>query len=257
MKEVLNIDGSFCSKYSNALHAGFHSRIYSKVNEVEDKTKIHVDDDLFAEYGGLIADEQELNRETRVSASTSELAKIDAERDGIVSYLLNTISAATQSPVAAVKTAGVALEALTRPYRGIQSMANNAESNLIDGLLTDLRKSANAQHLAALNISEAISALDDANRRFVQLQAERTDERTANKKKAMKEVRVQTDAVYNRICDLIYASQLICDVPADLEMVEKLIADINGIISEFRTTHNQSMAHKKKNDDDKPVVPEE
>ena len=253
MKEVLSINGSFCSKFSNALHTGFHNRIYQRINEEEDKTKIHVDDALFTEYGNLIADETELNRESRVSAVTGELAEIDAERDGLVSYLLNTISAAAAAPLATVKAAGVALEAVTRPYKKIQTAANDAETNLIDGLLNDLRKSENSPHVLTLNLSDGLSALDDANRRFVKAQTERTATRVANQRTAMKEVRLQTDAVYQRICDLVYASELLCAVPEDLPVIEALIKDINGIVFEYKTSYNQSQGQKNKKDD-KPIV---
>ena len=58
------------------------------------------------------------------------------------------------------------------------------------------------------------------------------------------DVRLRTDANYNRICELIYASQLLCTVPEDKEIISGVIDDINAIVEEFKTSYNMSQGHK-------------
>ncbi len=244
MEEVKTIDGSYCARYSNALHNGFHSRIWQRLRKEADLTKIHVSDELITEYGENIAAETELNRETRAHADTAALADLDEQRDRAVSYILNVVEAAKNAPIDEVRKAGQALAVAISPYKGIQNLANDAETALIKGMLQDLRKSENAAHLTTLNLSAALTAADEANDEYETLQISRTTSRTANKKESTRTVRLRTDANYQRICDLVYASELLCAVPDDLPVITKVIDDFNGIIDEFKRSYNQSQGQK-------------
>ena len=78
MDEMKTIEGSNCSRYTNLLHSGFHTRIWQKLRDVEDKTKINVSDELLAEYGENIATETELNREPRADVTSEAIAEAEA-----------------------------------------------------------------------------------------------------------------------------------------------------------------------------------
>lgn len=249
MEEVKTIKGSLCSKFSNSLHNGFHSRIWQYLRGLDDKTKIHLSDELMSEYGTNIAAEGELDREARAHINTEALLAADRERDKAVSYLFNMIDAAKEATIPETQQAGKALNIVVAPYRGIQNIAGDEETAAVKGCVNDLRKPANSQYVLTLNLGAAITAAADANQKYEDLQSERTDYWTANKKEPAKEVRRRTDANYTRICELIYASQLLCTVPEDLPVIEEVIDHINGIIKEYRTSYNRSQGQKDSGED--------
>ena len=238
MDEMKTIEGSNCSRYTNLLHSGFHTRNWQKLRDVEDKTKINVSDELLAEYGENIATETELNREPRADVTSEAL------RDKAVSYLFNQIEAAKEATIPEVMEAGKALTIVISPYKGLQSQADNAETAGIKGCVQDLRKPVNSNYVLTLNIGPAITAADEANQEFERLKIARTEAKKANKKEKNVDVRLRTDANYNRICELIYASQLLCTVPEDKEIISGVIDDINAIVEEFKTSYNMSQGHK-------------
>ena len=89
MNAVKEFKGSYVKLFSNALHNGFHTTIWKYLRSLEDKTKIHLSDELLTEYGTNIAAETELNRETRAHVNTAALNEADAKRDKAMSYLFN------------------------------------------------------------------------------------------------------------------------------------------------------------------------
>ena len=250
MDEMKTIEGSNCSRYTNLLHSGFHTRIWQKLRDVEDKTKINVSDELLAEYGENIATETELNREPRADVTSEAIAEAEALRDKAVSYLFNQIEAAKEATIPEVMEAGKALTIVISPYKGLQSLADNAETAGIKGCVQDLRKPVNSNYVITLNIGPAITAADEANQEFERLKIARTEAKKANKKEKNVDVRLRTDANYNRICELIYASQLLCTVPEDKEIISGVIDDINAIVEEFKTSYNMSQGHKDSDTED-------
>ena len=209
MNAVKEFKGSYVKLFSNALHNGFHTTIWKYLRSLEDKTKIHLSDELLTEYGNNIAAETELNRETRAHVNTAALNEADAKRDKAMSYLFNVIEAAKEAVVPDIQAGGMALSVVILPYKGIQQLAYKEESAAIDGCLQDIRKPENSPYVLSLNLGAALSAADEANQEYKDLEQERRDDKRAKKLEPAKVVRPRTDANFKRICDLIYASQLL------------------------------------------------
>ena len=252
MNAVKEFKGSYVKLFSNALHNGFHTTVWKYLRSLEDKTKIHLSDELLTEYGTNIAAETELNRETRAHVNTAALNEADAKRDKAMSYLFNVIEAAKEAVVPDIQAGGMALSVVILPYKGIQQLAHKEESAAIDGCLQDIRKPENSPYVLSLNLGTALSAADEANQEYKDLEQERRDDKRAKKLEPAKVVRPRTDANFKRICDLIYASQLLCAVPEDLTVIEAVIDHINSIIEEYVETYNRKQGHKG-TDEDKPA----
>ena len=252
MEEVKTIEGSNCKRFSNLLHCDFHTRIWQMLRDVDDKTKIGISDELLSEYGTNIATEAELNREPRAQVTSEAIQEADVLRDKATSYMFNLIEAAKDATIPDVVKAGKALSIVIAPYKGLQSLADNAETAGIKGCVQDLRKTANSNYVLTLNLGAAISAADEANQEFERLQSERTDAKKADKKESNKVVRLRTDANYNRICELVYASQLLCTVPEDKEIISGVIDSINAIVEEHKSSYNRSQGQKD-SEKDKPA----
>ena len=152
MNAVKEFKGSYVKLFSNALHNGFHTTVWKYLRSLEDKTKIHLSDELLTEYGTNIAAETELNRETRAHVNTAALNEADAKRDKAMSYLFNVIEAAKEAVVPDIQAGGMALSVVILPYKGIQQLAHKEESAAIDGCLQDIRKPENSPYVLSLNL---------------------------------------------------------------------------------------------------------
>lgn len=261
-KQYLKIDGSMCSLYRNAMHANFHLRILVLLRALVDLGVVNLTEADLDDYEASIDAESDLTREARVNALTEELTETDTLRDGILSYLFNTILAGKDAPVEAIRKAAKELARIIESYRGIQKEADNAETQLIIGLIKDLRKAENAAYVTALNLDAAVDALEEANNKFQTLQAKRTASvvsKNAQQLSASEQRRV-TDDYYFQLTTIILAAQLTCTDAEELKVIEKLIQDINGTINEFRTSYNMSKGIQKGDkpgESDRPVIPDE
>ena len=108
-----------------------------------------------------------------------------------------------------------------------------------------------------------VDKLEEINDRYDSERKALSAKTKSDQKANSREVRPQTDAIALRILDLIYASELLCDVESGDLAFEEEIDNINIIIGEFRTRHNMSQGQKKSNQKEdpdlelKPVEPKE
>ena len=179
-------------------------------------------------------------------------------------YLLQEMKNAGRSPIVTKQKAGAALGPIADAYVGIQNEAQDTETGSIRGLIIDLRKPENAPHVTTLGLDEVVDKLEEINDRYDSERKALSAKTKSDQKANSREVRPQTDAIALRILDLIYASELLCDVESgDLAFIEEEIDNINIIIGEFRTRHNMSQGQKKSNQKEdpdlelKPVEPKE
>lgn len=253
------------SLFTNGPHVAFMQRIYDELNSlIERAEKLHVSDELMAEFKSFIDLENDLMKEAKKLVNTSARQDTDKERDDVVVYLLQEMKNAARSPIEAKQKAGAALGPIADAYTGIQNEAQDTETVSIRGLIIDLKKSENAPHVTTLGLDDVVAKLEEINEQYDRERKELSAKTKAEKKANSDVIRPQTDAVLRRILDLIYASELLCDEETgDLAFIEDEIDTINVIIDEFRMRYNMSQAQKKSNAKDdsglefKPVEPKE
>ncbi len=250
MKQVKVFKGTLCSLYTNAVHAAFMQRIYDELHSLLDREeKLHISDALMEEFNAFIGMETELNKEAKRLLNTSTRGTTDQERDDVVVYMLQEMKNAARSPIAAKKKAGEALGPVVDAYVGIQNDAQDAETLSIRGLILDLKKMENAPHVTTLGLDEVVAKLEELNNQYDRERKELSSKTLADKKENSVAIRPKTDAVLNRILDLIYASEVLAveEETGDQAYIETEIDAINVIIDEYRTRYNMSQAQKKAN----------
>lgn len=246
MEDIKKIAGSSCSLFPSALHVQFHQRMYGFFSApAPGAEKINVSAELLAEYLKNINLEVDLSRETRASADTAILTQLDHERDELVDYLFASINNAARSPLAAHKAAYATLSLIIKPYVGLKNEAVDTETAHISGLATDLKKPENAAQITALGLTDIVTALEAKNKEYETTRTARTETRAAQAKEDTKTVRPRTDSCYQRICDCIYASLLLCKTAEDRPAIETLIDSMNQAIAEFKASYNMSQGQKK------------
>ncbi|MFR5250907.1 MAG: DUF6261 family protein [Bacteroides ovatus] len=133
-------DGITLSQLNNTEYTNFMNRVLTLLT-AGSISKLTVTNIVNSIKPKLVQMEDLVNRST-ANAETKDLLKLDAERDSYVSYLLATVRAAKNSPLAAQRDAYNTLEITVRPYTGLARMRNMEETAAISGLLLDFRKEA-------------------------------------------------------------------------------------------------------------------
>lgn len=243
MEKGIKIKECSLTRFSAALHAQFQKQMYNIIDQWHmAKSVINVDNALMTEWKELIAIEVEINREVTASSSTATLAALDKERDDIIIYIFSAIRTARRSPISSQKEAAERLYLTARKYSGLQNESCDEETIHIDGLIHDLNKEQNLNDMKDLMLDTFISTLEAKNNEYRKLRLDRTTTRAENKLPSSKEVRVQSDALFLRICQLIEVSYLISKLSTEKEAIAKLADKLNQQISEIVTSHKQTQA---------------
>lgn len=246
MSNITKIESSSCQRYSNALHVSFHQHILNILDSLltDIRAKLHISEEMLSIYKGLIDREVELNRKSYASTHTITMDEEEAERDRLLSMLFFLVSNAMGSTKGNTKSAAQKIDIVLRPYKGIQNQADDAETSLIKGLLVDLRKEENSEAVAALNLEPILTNLETTNNAFDLAKNERTAENSLSQNGTTVEVRKKTDAIYQDICTLVYASALMATGDEDREFCVSIINEMNRVIANYKTSYKQSQAQK-------------
>ena len=138
-------EGSNASRYNNSLHAAYHTAQLKQLQAVAEETleAMHVSDDL-----------TERSMEAQASTATGDTTALDVERDRLLSMLYFLVASGLLSAVAEEQAAAKTLDVILRVYKGIQGKAMDVETQMIRGLLVDLKKDEAAAAVTTLRLNE-------------------------------------------------------------------------------------------------------
>ena len=134
-------------KLNNAEYAYFAQQVSNLIHEGTAE-KLHVNAATLTAFDANLKLLTDIVAQSRISDETAEIEVVDKEADDLITYILSAIRSAKQSPVAAQKAAATTLYNATKPYAGIQQMAQRQEVQQARGLLTDLAKSDLKAHVS-------------------------------------------------------------------------------------------------------------
>lgn len=204
--------------------------------------------DAYAANFGLMED---IVAQSRVSHETAQIALTDKDCDEIIVYLNATIKNGRKSPIAAQAQAATHLYNVTKPYIGIQNLAQGQQIQQTRGMLTDLGKDENADAIDTLSLGAVVQQLRQKNNQYANLIDTRAGSQTAAKLDSGENVRKLMDVQYDQLTTLAFVASIATpSTEADAFIVaqNKLIADTN-------TAYNQRVAQarankKKKNENE-------
>lgn len=227
-------------EFTNFFHR-FRTLVRAKDAEGGDETLPEVDAALLGAMDADIATMEDIARQSRISDETEQLADLDAQRDDFVVYITSTATNASRSPIAAVRQAGTSLRNRMKPYVGIYSLPNAQETAAIIGMLTDLRNAETAPHVTTLGLDDAVAELERLNNEYASLTEQRTQGRQARTLEDTKVVRTRLSDVYEEICTVVYATNVLAPTTA----TAAFIGNVNTLIAETSTAYNQRTAQAK------------
>ncbi|RHJ82896.1 DUF6261 family protein [Parabacteroides sp. AM08-6] len=197
----------------------------------------------------------DLNRETRSSAQTEQIAEAERGRDEVATFIIKHISGSSTLPLQAQKEAGKLMYNTIKVYEGIAKLPVSQETAAIKGMLVDLRKPEFAEAVATLGLQPYMAELERLNSLYEQLVSVRSAERSVKSTDAVsKEVRLQMDSLYDDMTDLAFASNVLNGTAETAAFVR----DVNSLVAETRTARNQrgSKTKKEQGGDNDPENPD-
>lgn len=175
--------------------------------------------------------------QSRTADQSAEMVVKDRERDDVVVYILGVFRVAKNSPIKATCEAGRSLYNATKPYIGCQELPHNQETELIRGLLVDLKKEDAVAHLATLALTPAVEQLNELNEEYAALSQERANWQQATKLDAAKVVRDEMEVLYDDMMSRAFAQNIV--VPT--EETAAFIASQNKLIADAKASFNLRM----------------
>ena len=247
-------EGRNASRYNNSLHAAYHTAQLKQLQAVAEETleAMHVSGEQLEGYVITVDDLTERSMEAQASTATGDTTALDVERDRLLSMLYFLVASGLLSAVAEEQAAAKTLDVILRVYKGIQGKAMDVETQMIRGLLVDLKKDEAAAAVTTLRLNEILTQLETVNDKFEEVKDVRVKDRQAKHLQVKtQDLRLLADTQLEEIQDLIRATGIIAATDPEsavlLGMVNDLIDGMNGVTRNFKTVFNQSTAQKEAN----------
>lgn len=227
-------------KLNNAEYAYFAQQVSNLIHEGTAE-KLHVNAATLTAFDANLKLLTDIVAQSRISDETADIVTVDKEADDLITYILSAIRSAKQSPVAAQKAAATTLYNATKPYAGIQQMAQRQEVQQARGLLTDLAKPDLKVHVQTLALQPAVDQLSATIMRYASLLESRAASQVAANLGAAKPVREKMNDEYDEMTTVAFAFS----IAAPATELTTFITKLNKLIDNTNTAYNQSRAQMK------------
>ena len=227
-------------KLNNAEYAYFAQQVSNLIHEGTAE-KLHVSAATLTDFDANLKLLTDIVAQSRISDETADIVAVDKEADDLITYILSAIRSAKQSPVAAQKAAATTLYNATKPYAGIQQMAQRQEVQQARGLLADLAKPDLKAHVQTLALQPAVDQLKTTVDRYASLLESRSASQVAANLGAAKPVREKMNDEYDEMTTVAFAFS----IAAPATELTTFITKLNKLIDDTNTAYNQSRAQMK------------
>lgn len=231
------------TKLNNSLHVQYHRKQYELVMAV-DKTKLKLPPELPEKWNTGITYETKIDQQSAISADTAKLKRKDQERKDQLINIFLTIRAQKRSHKENVREAALKLAATLHPYEKIYKLPYEMESGRLLSLEDDI-KTLTAE-ITTLDLTDAFENLKKLNTEFEALHVRR---RTGDADSALPlaiEIRPQTDAAFDAVCQYIQAAYLGAASDDDRALIDQLVDRMNRTSQDFKTMQRAITASHRK-----------
>lgn len=212
--------------------------------------KVGITAEMITEAKGYLAQMNDLTRIPQMKAETKPKEEVDRKRDSLISLLFSRVKTSRSVPIEAESKAAEQLYIVISPYRGIGKLPYNQETEMIKGLLLDLRKLENSEAVRTLGLDAYIDELDNCNKQFEALV------KTADMKNSelgfneqMRDLRVAMTDLYREMTDYAFATNLLNETEESLYFMSGL----NALIHDVESIYKQRLNSRKKKEEEKPA----
>ena len=212
--------------------------------------KLSITAEQVTEAKGYLAQMNDLTRIPQMKAETKPKEEVDRKRDSLISLLFSRVKTSRSVPIEAESKAAEQLYIVISPYRGIGKLPYNQETEMIKGLLLDLRKLENSEAVRTLGLDAYVDERDNCNKQFEALV------KTADMKNAelgfneqMRDLRVAMTGLYREMTDYAFATNLLNETEESLYFMSGL----NALIHDVESIYKQRLNSRKKKEEEKPA----
>ena len=212
--------------------------------------KLSITAEQVTEAKGYLAQMNDLTRIPQMKAETKPKEEVDRKRDSLISLLFSRVKTSRSVPIEAESKAAEQLYLVISPYRGIGKLPYNQETEMIKGLLLDLRKLENSEAVRTLGLDAYVDELDNCNKQFEALV------KTADMKNSelgfneqMRDLRVAMTDLYREMTDYAFATNLLNETEESLYFMSGL----NALIRDVESIYKQRLNSRKKKEEEKPA----
>lgn len=212
--------------------------------------KVGITAEMITEAKGYLAQMNDLTRIPQMKAETKPKEEVDRKRDSLISLLFSRVKTSRSVPIEAESKAAEQLYIVISPYRGIGKLPYNQETEMIKGLLLDLRKLENSEAIRTLGLDAYVDELDNCNKQFEALV------KTADMKNSelgfneqMRDLRVAMTDLYREMTDYAFATNLLNETEESLYFMSGL----NALIHDVESIYKQRLNSRKKKEEEKPA----
>lgn len=237
------------TKLNNSLHVQYHRKQYDLVMAV-DKTKLKIPDTLPEMWSTGIKYETMVDQRSSISAETAKLKAKDRERGNQMMNIFLIIRAQKHSHVENVREAALRLSAKLRTYKKIQHMPYEIESGRLLSMEDDMKTM--TAEIATLNLTDAFANLKKLNEEFEELHVRRRIGHSDDKLPLAVEIRPQTDAAFEAICQYIQSAYLTAATDEDRALIDHLVDLMNKTSEDFKILQRNLTASHRKNKQKRP-----
>ena len=200
----------------------------------------------------FVALEEEYGRSAK-AIETTELARLDARRDALLTHLFRSIDLyAKHSRHDAERAAAQSLQFIADAYREAPHRNYEAETTDIRNLLADLR----AADVAALGLDALLEWLGDDNDAFATRYSARLNTRqTQREHGTLSALLGQLNQSFDAFCQIVSALLLTQQDAPTQTALEQITSQINALVRQYDTLnkrHAGVLAAKKKTSTDAP-----
>lgn len=188
----------------------------------------------------LIQQLTDFNVQSRTYDETENRKEVDQLRLDYCSFLLTRINNARKLVKGEKLDAATRLANITKPYAKIAKIPNNQRTELINGLLFDLKKEENAAAIKTLDLTEYMMMLEEFNDQYTALTKQMSASRLVKTQGNVQMIRDEIDDLLDDI-HLQAQSWQVCH---PTEQSRTFIIEANHLVDEAETAYNQRKTGK-------------
>ena len=204
--------------------------------------KLSITAEQVTEAKGYLAQMNDLTRIPQMKVETKPKEEVDRKRDSLISLLFSRVKTSRSVPIEAESKAAEQLYIVISPYRGIGKLPYNQETEMIKGLLLDLRKLENSEAVRTLGLDAYVDELDNCNKQFealVKTADMQNSELGFNEQ--MRDLRVAMTDLYREMTDYAFATNLLNETEESLYFMSGL----NALIHDVESIYQQRLNRRK------------
>ncbi len=256
MKQIKSLKSGYVNNNS---HIELHSSILSVFSQnIASQLKLQEQRNV---YELIYKKEESANKFYSTVESSKEIDDIDAKRKSSFRFIYNTITINTTNPDTQKAKSAEKLSPMAISYSKKITESTQFESSIqYDSFYKELNEEENKEDINTLEIGIALQNLYNQNAEYRRLYQERSTAKSTHQESigSVTSHRPATDKAYkecvNAINALMNVQFNILRDQQQMEMVEKLIVDLNGVIDKFNANLDIKEGHKTTEEDEPTEV---